>query len=333
MDEDRNFLYRRYVIKLLRNSGNLYDGKKRVFIDNNYLYRLFSGGIKDTYYNRGFYYKILKSKNNDNYSYKFLIGKESNCLEATLDYDPITKEYNNSLHIQYIQSNIKCGKIDGWKDKNNRTLIHQSSSFAIGLDEISNFSYIQSLYNSSSIIYSFIQYIKDNYPNVKYITLVDEAEYPCDEKYDSSNIPLSTYYFLKYMKLYYMQKYNFKIFDYNEDKRKKKIKKFKKMVKLYKNEKKLTNEKIKKIIYYLKKKSLKYKKSNIEYYNYLINEINIIEIKLMDYKYFNIFLQKHKFMNCFIFYHIIEYFLKIVDPKILKYLYDVNKINFRYTIY
>lgn len=69
MNEDKNFLYRRYVIKLLRSSDNLYDGKKRIFIDNNYLYRLFLGGMKDTYYNRGFYYKILKSKNNDNYSY------------------------------------------------------------------------------------------------------------------------------------------------------------------------------------------------------------------------------------------------------------------------
>lgn len=204
MNEDKKFLYRRYVIKLLRSSGNLYDDKKRVFIDNNYLYRLFSGGMKDTYYNRGFYYKILKSKNNDNYSYKFLIGKEPNCLEATLDYDPITKEYSNTLHIQYIQSNIKCGKIDGWKDKNSRMGIHQSSSFTRGLDEISHFSYIQSLYNSSSIIYSFIQYIKDNYPNVEYITLVDEENYPCDEKYDSATISLSSYYFLKYMKLYYI---------------------------------------------------------------------------------------------------------------------------------
>ena len=290
MNENKNFLYRRYVIKLLRNSGNLYDGKKRVFIDNNYVYRLFSGGMKDTYYNRGFYYKILKSKNKNNYSYKFLIGKDPNCLEATLDYDPITKEYDNTLHIQYVQSNIKCGKIDGWKD------------------ETSNFSYIQSLYNSSSIIYSFIQYIKDNYPNVKYITLIDEANYPCDEKYDSADIPLSTYYFLKYMKLYYMKKYKFKIFDYDKEKERKEIKKFKKMVKIYKNETKINDKNIKKIIFYLQKKSLKYKKSNIEYFNFLMNEIQIIEMKLSDYKHFNLFLQKHQFINCLIFYNIIKYY-------------------------
>jgi hypothetical protein len=314
MNEYKNFLYRRYVIKLLQNSGNLYDGKKQVFIDNNYLYLLFSGGMKDTYYNRGFYYKILKSKNKNIHSYKFLIGKNPNCLEATLDYDPITKEYNNTLHIQYIQSNIKCGKIDGWKNKN------------------ANFSYIQSLYNSTSIIHSFIQYIKDNYPNVKYITLVDEANYPCNETYDSETIPLSTYYFFKYMKLYYMKKYKFKIYDYNEKKEIKEIKKFKKIVKLYKSEKELNDKKIKKIIFYLKKKSLKYKKINKKYFHSLMNEIKIIEQKLFEYKQFNIFLQKHKFIHCFIFHHIIEYFLKNIDLKISNYLRNINKLNFRYII-
>lgn len=134
------------------------------------------------------------------------------------------------------------------------------------------------------------------------------------------------------MKLYYMKKYKFKIFDYKKKKEKDEIKKFKKIVEIYINKKKLNNKKIKKIILYLKNKSLKYKKSNIKYFNYLMNEIQIIEMKLSDYKHFNLFLQKHTFMNCLIFYHIIEYYLKIIDPKISKYLDNVNKINFRYTI-
>jgi hypothetical protein len=220
-------------------------------------------------------------------------------------------KYDNTLHIQYIQSNIKCGKIDGIENKN------------------SNFSYIQSLYNSSSIIYSFIQYIKDNYPKVEYITLIDEANYNCDEMYNSSNISLSIYYFLKYMKLYYMKKYNFKIYDINKDEEENKIKKFKKIVKLYKNNKILNNEKINKILFYLKNKCKKYKK-NPDYFNSLISEIKIIKKKLIKYKHFDIFLQKHKFIHCYIFYHIIYYFLEIIDKKIYYYLHNIHKLNFRY---
>ncbi len=308
MEYDKNFLYRRYVIKLLQNSGTLYDGKKIVYIDNNYLYNLFSGGMKNTYYNKGFYYKILKSKNKNNYSYKFLIGKSPNCLEATLNYNPKTKITENTVHIQYMQSNIKCGIPNG-----------------------NNFNYIQKLYNSSSILYSFIQYVKDNYKNVKYITLIDEANYNCNELYNMEKIPLSIYYFLKYMKLYYMKRYNFHIYDYNKNIENKNIKKFKKIVNLYKNEKKMNKSKIKYIINYLKKRIMKIKNED-NYIKELLNEINIIKKLLFHYKEFDIFLQNYRFKNCFVFYYIIKSILNKMNKKIKDFLENIHLLNFRYIL-
>ncbi len=307
---DRNFMYRRYVIRLLQNSNNrLYDRHKRIFVDNNYLYRLFSGGMKNTYYVRGFYYKILQSNDKNVYSYKFLIGKEPNCLEATLDYDPKTKEYDESVHIQYIQSYIKCGTPDG------------------------NMDDVKHLYNSSSIVYSFIQFIKDKFPKVKYITLIDEANYICDEKYNQSSIPLSIYYFLKYMTFYYMRKYKFEIYDMNPDKMAKMKKKFRKMVKLYTEYKSVSNIQITKMISYLQNSIQSNNKvSNVEYYDYLTAEIEKIHTKLLKYREFDIFLQKYRFKNCFLFEKILSYFLKHMNRKIYYYLYEIDKINFRYTI-
>ena len=75
----------------------------------------------------------------------------------------------------------------------------------------------KSLRHGDGIMYSFINYIKDNYKNVRNIILTD-----CE-----INIKMSVLYFFKYGDYYYSKKYGFKLYD--EDKYK--FRRIKKMFK------------------------------------------------------------------------------------------------------
>ncbi len=216
---------------------------------------------------------LIKKRKNSTMKYvEFYLGNKK-CLTSTINYkenNKFKKIFNNTIQIQSFGYDKSC-------------TITKNMQRGIGTDRM---------------MFCFIHFIKQKFNNVKYIALTDNAMFYCK----NIKIPMSTYYFYKYGKMYYSKKYGFKpIFKKNDEE---KYKKFKKIY-LDKN--------------YVDKKFLDFFDMEIKN-NLNKKEIREIREKLIEHKNIQSFLQNYIFSNCL--------FLKNFLDLLGKYYNIDNKLFF-----
>ena len=224
-----------------------------------------------------FYNTFIKKGGEKKYRYK--------------SYDFIVKEdynENDNKIIIFIGKKVKCllGILDYNKNLKNtsRTIILQSFGYYNSCSEG------KSLRRGNGIMYSFINYIKDNYKNVRNIILTDNAVYECNNEI---NIKMSVLYFFKYGDYYYSKKYGFKLYDEDKYKLRQIKKMFKESLNHYWN-----NQNIDTV--FLEKFDNTF--DMIEG-----NEWSKIREKLIKYKFISLFFRKYKFISCLVFSQFIEF--------------------------
>ena len=244
--------------------GVNYFTKNPTRIFPHYYYNKFikKGSAKSSqiYKYKNYDFDIKTDFNDDDNKIVIFIGKKTRCLQATIDVDKETKILSKTIIIQSFGYYNNCS-------------IGKKMERGIG---------------TNGIMFSFIEYIKDNFTNIKKVILTDNAQFQCDR---FVKINMSLLYFFKYGSMYYSKKYGFKLYDKNIRKL------FIKERNKYWNNRFINNQFLEKFNIFLFSENDK--KS--------FDEILFIKKNLIKYKSISNFLRKYKFKSCVNFNEFINF--------------------------